>query len=523
MTLIEKWVSEKLEPIKKELSLSFLFTFLWGLAAHGYRFFNNSISHDSIDELLSGSEIIAKKIGSGRFFVPVIHFLRGDVSASWWLGLISLVCLSIAVYLIVRMFSIREKWMICITAGALTVNMTYIATAATYIHDLDCDMVSLLFAVAAAWLWRTRSKGYLWGMLGIALSIGTYQGYVSMAVTLAMMACILDLMHGQSFKAVFWEGLKGIAMLIGGGIVYLILVKATGLVTGLMLSTGTYNSLDLVLDLTPVAVLKSVIFTWISTIKHLLTVNSMYPSWAALAIQVMILGICVIAVCGKLLDKSMKAGEKVLLVILCGLLPIGMNVTRILANGMSTDLMYYAFWLEYVFVFLLLRETGLLDGAKKPKIAAVLEVVAVVLVAAVLWSNLQIANTVYTAKNFIKDANLSMFTRIVSSMEACEEYEAGETPVAFVGRPDGLLDEIPEQFSKYPLIWYDVKLVLGVTTHAHYQCYFDYVLMNPAVIASDDVMDKMESLPEVRGMPVYPREGSIAMMGDTLVVKLGAE
>lgn len=43
---------DKLKRNRSCIILSILFTFIWGMAAHGYMYFNNSISHDSLNEFI---------------------------------------------------------------------------------------------------------------------------------------------------------------------------------------------------------------------------------------------------------------------------------------------------------------------------------------------------------------------------------------------------------------------------------------------------------------------------------------
>lgn len=137
---------------------SLLFTFLWGLAAHGYMFLSSSFSHDSLNEFLFEDWVSARKITAGRIFVPVVTFLRGRITAPWLIGLIGLTCIGIAVYFVTRIFDMESKWMICLTSGIFTVNLTVIALTATYIHDFDSDCLALLFAVMAVFLWKSSEK-----------------------------------------------------------------------------------------------------------------------------------------------------------------------------------------------------------------------------------------------------------------------------------------------------------------------------------------------------------------------------
>ncbi len=521
MASIKKWISDKLESAFPDLKFCFLVTYLWGFIAHGYLFLSNSISHDSIDEFLSMTDIALKKIGSGRFFVPVVHFLRGNISAPWWLGFLSLLFVSLALFFLIRTFDIREKLLIFLTSGILTVNTSYIALAATYIHDLDCNSLALLFSVLAVYLWRRTKYGAVYGTVPIALSLGIYQSFLSVTITLVVMLSILDLVRGKGFREVFLPGLKAIAMVIGGGILYFCLLKVVTTFAAASLSAGKYNSLDNILSLTPKSLIQLVVSTWKFTVRQIITVNATLPGRLATMTQACVLLVCFVSVLPKLFDKSMAVSEKILLILLSGFLPVGMNVSRILSGGMSHDLMYFAMWLVYLLALLLPRELLQQEGGLMQCAKELCQLTAICLVAVILYGNVQIANSTYTAKRFIQDANLSMFTRIVSDIEEQEDYIPGETLISFVGSPDLALKDMPKQYRRFYTTGFYDSYVIGGMVHDHYQCYFDYVLMNPGKIASNDQTQALSVHPQVSAMPLYPMHGSIAMVDGVLVVKLG--
>lgn len=512
MEKIEKWICAKLSENNGQLKKSFLFTYLWGLSAHGYLFLSNSITHDSIDEFINSSDMMAAKFGLGRIFAPLVYALRGPISAPWWLGLLMLLWISLAVYLVFRLFDIRENWLMVLTAGIMTVNMSLIPLVATYIHDVDCYGAALFVAVLAVFLWRKGGKSALFGVLPVVATLGLYQSYVSITITLVMMVSILELYQGKPWKEVFFPGLKAAAMVIAGALVYSVLLKAVPVLAGLDLTEGDYNSLDSMLRLTPVGILKLIGTTWISTVFSLVTVTSGLPLYVSAAVQGILLLICVTAVTMKLFSRELGVGQKTLLTVLCICLPVCMDVARILSGGISHDLMHYALWLVYLLALLLLR------GQKKREKAQML---AAALICLNLFNWVQTANVVYTGKRFIQDANLSLFTRIVSDLEGTEGYVPGETPIVFIGEPGLSLTGLPLQYQKYYTTGFDTGFAIGTPTQDHYQCYFHYVMMYPGVVASDEVMESYIWRQDVMDMPEYPQSGSIAMLDGVVVVKLG--
>lgn len=70
----------------------------------------------------------------------------------WTNGLLSLLWISLAAFLIVDALKINHAWIIAIFCGILTANITVTSLTATYAPDLGSDMLALLLAVSGWWL-----------------------------------------------------------------------------------------------------------------------------------------------------------------------------------------------------------------------------------------------------------------------------------------------------------------------------------------------------------------------------------
>ena len=93
---------------RKRLLASFAAVFLCGLLAHGYAFAGLTLSHDSLNEMfLSGDihyaagSVADWKISLGRFLYPAYRTVfSGGAGTPWLSGILSLVWVSLAVYLV---------------------------------------------------------------------------------------------------------------------------------------------------------------------------------------------------------------------------------------------------------------------------------------------------------------------------------------------------------------------------------------------------------------------------------------
>lgn len=504
---------------KKQLLFSFICTFLWGMAAHASIFMQNSFSHDSLGEFNGGN---LWKMQLGRVFVPAYRaIMRTSLTIPWIIGILSLIWIGIAVFLTVKIFSVQSKVIIALIAGIFSVNLTVTATAATYIHDLDCDMFALLLSVLAVFLWKKYKKGFIGGMFCVGISLGFYQSYFSVTITLVLIDLIMELLDGTDFQKIIKKGLCALAMFLGGGILYWVALKIIPVITGVSLISGNYNSVDKALSLSWKGIIYNSIAAWKVSVKRILTAVSGYPQSFVRAIHLVMIGVFgMLIFCMIFLSKNHQK-EKMFSLVLIAILPLSMNVAHVLTGGMSHDLMFYAVWLVYLLVILTAGKAYVFAKENKCNIYKKGSVVLLFLVAVILWGNVQTANAVYLEKEMEQRANASFFTRVLYEMEHTAGYTGGETPVVFVGKPDSVLTRM-EGFEKYySITGNEYYYVIGALGRGRYKNYFEYNLGNPLVIANNDVWQEMQENEEVKKLPSYPAEGSLKMIDGTLIVKLG--
>lgn len=517
MPQLSDGLKRKIQANRSTFLVCMIAAFSWGLLAHAYVFLNSIISHDSLAEfnaVLLGNEF---KIKSGRVFVPLYRAIaRGPITLPWLIGLLSLVYLGLTVFFMVKYFNLHSKWMIVLTSGILIANVTVIATASVYLHDLDSDMLALLFAVLAAYLWKRYEKGYLYGMIPAALSLGFYQSYISTTITLIIFDLLLFLIDGNSFQDTFKRGLRSIVMLIGGGVLYFISVKAVCLLSGIALASGQYNSLDASASMGLSEWVITLIRSYLKVFYVFLAAQTALPSTLSAVIH-LIIGclICALGL-GWMIATKKHWAEKLLAVALAAVLPFGMNISYILSGGTSHDLMHFAVWLFYLLPLLMIQHLWKrFDWSKRPILRRG-ALIPYCLVAVVLWGNVRLANGAYLQRELISNATQSLLTRIVYDMEHTEGYVPGETPVIFMQYPN--LEPIPGFEANHFNGFYPDAL--GAATDLYYQAYFDYVLLTPVNIADYDVWERMYENEEVLAMPCYPAEGSIQFIDGNLVVRM---
>ena len=505
-----------------------LYTFLLGMAAHAYGFFNFTISHDSLEALYSGTAETEWKISLGRIFVPVYRIVtRGMLTTPWMIGLLALAWIGLSVYFVVRLLDFTEsRLMIALTAGILTVNPVVTALTATFLHDLDVDMFALFLMVAAVWLWRKYRRGFWAGMWLVAAGLGLYQSYLSVVIALVMIISMKGILEGNAQSRVIFAGIKGIFMVLGGGIIYLILTNAVCYFTGIPLS-DSYNSISQMGNFSGSVseLFWGMLKAYYYWLMYFLNPASMYSSKAVMAVN-LLLGICAAGIILTVFtEKKLGIAEKLLLVCLGGLLPLGMNLSSVLSGGMLHGLMMYSFCLIYLLALFLGAWRCQGAARKGAKVARYVQIAMMGCVAFVIWNGIPVANAGYLKKDLERQQTLSLMTRVVMEMDKEEEYKRGETTVAFVGKID--MREMPgfETFSGNG----NTSGVQGLTetdqikNYRDYEAYFRYILNVPVKLCTEEQRLDFWNRPEVEAMPVFPAEGSIEMVDGMMVIKMGEE
>ncbi len=516
-----RMIVQKYQNNKKELWFCLIVTFVLGILAHGYMFFNNSISHDSLAEFLLTDGVSKHKIELGRIFVPLYRmYIGGIITSPWLMGIICLLCIGLSTFFISKIFNVKPYLYLALIAGILAINKTTISLFGTYIHDADCDMIALLCSILSVYLLLNYKRGYIGGSVLLVTTLGFYQSYISVAITLIVMICILKMINKDTFKNVLYILFKGAFMVVVSGIVYLILIIITPFLTGVEMVTDKYNSLTTIFTMSFKRIIYSTLYTYYIVIR-----NVIFPFVYRTKISNIFAGILHIAIIfipGIMLLKKLQANkirskELCLTIALLLALPLVMNFARILTGNMSHDLMHYAIWISYIFALVILCSNHKVK--KTRQFYKLSEFIVILSLMVSLFFNIRTANQLYLVKDFAYDANLSLMTRVVNVLEQDENYIQGDTVVAFIGKPEYLIDI--EEHQSIPAVTGGATSILGTATSGYYRSYFKNILNVQISILDKKKTDELKKNEYIYHMPIFPNDGSVEFVDGVYVVKLG--
>ena len=213
----------------RENRLPFLAGLLAGLAAHGYAFANKLLNHDEIESLFGKGATVT----SGRWGLELVKLLFPDRSMPWIYGILSVLLISAAACLMLRVLDIKGTALrvvlpaLVLTFPSLTGNFCFMFTSAAYAWSF------LLAALSVFLFCRGGVRNALLSAVLLVLALGIYQAYISVAATLFVLLMLRDTLDGErSVADIIRFGVKALAMMLGAIVVYygvtLLVFRVTG-------------------------------------------------------------------------------------------------------------------------------------------------------------------------------------------------------------------------------------------------------------------------------------------------------
>lgn len=498
--------------------LAFVSAILWFWLAHGYRFANNLFSHDGL--LGIWQDDYAWEISLGRFLHPVLLFIRGGISSPWLISMGTMIWFALSVYLVVDILDLERIAHIIVVAGIMVCNITVIATNTVYIQWTDMYTFSLFLAVFGVWCVKKNTK-WFWavGLCSLVASMGIYQAYICVAITLFMILMLDELRKEQKFADTAAKALLYMGTLILAALLYYLAWQVFMKVLHIP-AADTYNGLTDLGDYSQTSFLSILVLTYQKVFLYFWNPEvfatmifrgislSIVWKYALRIANILVIGRLIYDIAVRNRRVKILSWQSLLQLVLLLLLPAGMNFVCVLSKGMEHTLMVYAFIFVYIMV---LREEEKMAKPKKFDFGG--SGIMMLCVLGFIWTGVVLANQVYLKKSLQDTAMESLMTRIMTQVESTEGYEPGITPVAFSGSFENspYIPNLPGFENVSTMGMGKTVLTYLGTDYAFIKYKMNVEFNGTRVYATD---------PQVQAMPCYPEEGSIAYIDDVLVVKI---
>lgn len=497
---------------------AFLSCALAGYLTHLYAFTNLVPNSDGLSRMCDPQQMTV----SGRWFLHYASSFTAFTQMPAVIGFFSVLFLSLAAALAVSLLRLNSRTLSAL-AGAVMAVFPAMGYTYLYLFTASAYAFAILLAVWAVWL-AAKGGWPAWGggVLLLALSMGTYQAYAAVAVSLSLLTVLRAAVTvSESLRSTTRLGLRLVGFLAAGAVLYYVIlqiflkVKQLELLDYLGMSQAGPAALLGQLPRLVLTAYKQVIsFFLIPGGSNSFTTNV----FAALTF---LLALCA---CGCLLslwrDKELRQGWRAAgALAMLALLPLGAGFAQIIAPfSNATPIMKYAYVSLYLAAILVI-DLGLphMKAATRPLCGGL---TCAALIAVCLYSA-NIDNLLYTASAQAHRSLLSYATAMLTRIQSCPGYD-GSQEIVIVGSFPA--DRFHSDIDSYSLIdHYSVPIHTEAPLNKHIYYYFNDWLNVPMAEPDEDTMKAVAASDTFRSMPLYPADGSVALLDGRVVVKVQEE
>ena len=504
--------------LKKEYKFAFVSTFLIAMLIHIYKFVNTLPNHDSVYNYYSDQNVL----GSGRWALSFACGISSYYDLPWIIGLFSCIFIALTVVVIVALFKMKNPVLIALTGALLAASP---ATTETFFFLFTADgyMLSMFLAAVAVYYTRieeTRKSRWLFGGACISVSCGIYQSYVSFALVLAVcyfMDVLLDNRHSKEdcFKWVLRQVILYGAALAAYFVIWKLCMHFSGTVANIYQGISEVGKISVGLLVNG---LKESIET---TVRYFVQWDVFKHGFSLYAVlNLLVLGALAVGLVQACLKSGLlKRTWALVLLVLClvALIPFGC-----MWHFVSEYVVYRAMMLQCCTLIFVLTALLFEKWAKK----ALAKDLVCLLLALTVFNNGLMANICYFYMHFCYERSYAEGVEMMMDIHDLQgEYEFDKMTVIGSRYKDVQLENTdPETGEMLSVGNFHIlsrmieKTLLFDGIHIELFLKGTYGLdLDLTTIAERDALLATE---EVQTMPIWPADGSIAVVDDILVIKL---
>lgn len=513
--VMENWLNTNLSR-RQLLKFCLIAGMLLGMLAHGFMFANKIPNHD---DMKYGTDLTGAGLESGRFALYFFWKLLSTMSVPWLNGVLGVLFLSLAAWLVCDAFSLNRVWQ---AGGLICVLIVYPVNVSIfcYMYEAHAFSLGILLAMAAPWMIRRARLGYLWAALCILLSTGVYQSFLMLAIGMLILLVIHRTAYEQERSGwMAWRFAIGCAATaVAGLLLYFGVIALLTRVGGVVLNE--YQSINQMGTLDIAALPSKLLTAWNTVWDHYLWDMPDYTTRLMRLVQIVLvaLGYGWLIVRTALSAVRGRWGHAALLAV-CGLL-LPLAAAGIFMMGDNIDA--HQLTLYSLIVILLLAVVCASCETLRPGKQTLRRLCAVVLATACLGYGYQF--TVLDNQAYYQ--MYSSFTRISHAMnrlalriEEQPQYRPGLriATVGFMSSEDTPVYFDYDQASRF-------RPFAGIRNEIDYAApnWATYLLTRVIGLPLTPVDNWQPTEAEkaiVDAMPCYPAEGCITIIDDLCVVR----
>lgn len=196
--------------IKPRWKTAFFAAIIFGLLIHMPVLVSDIPNHDGLDSMYFDQNMIT----SGRWFLTVACGFSSYFTIPWFIGILGILFLACTSVALTELLEIEDRLVSVLITGLL-VAFPALASTFAYVFTMDGYMLGLFLAVLSVLLAKKCQKGFIWGGISLAFSMGIYQAYLPFAIILSIYSVLIILVENGTVK----EKVKSILNFLYMGII----------------------------------------------------------------------------------------------------------------------------------------------------------------------------------------------------------------------------------------------------------------------------------------------------------------
>lgn len=459
-------------------------------------------------------------LSSGRWFLTILGDFTENLGFAYNLplvnGLIFLLILAFSAGFLVSTLKVRGK------VSAALIGMIFVvfptATSTMYFRYTAIYYgVAILLSVLAAWVMHRNRFSFLLSAVCTALSLGIYQAYTPVTIAIFVLMLMQAALRSEAdWKELLRRGIYYCASLAAGLILYYVCLKVLLAVNNVQLND--YQGINQMGQLSLSG------FPYLLKETFAALVKLPIEDYCGLAstpfirfLYLLIGGVSVMMIAYLLFAKVKKVSITLFTGFLCCVFPVAVNFVAIMCpNSYIYTLMVYGFVLVPCLPIVIYECLPEAESTKPPVLGKELLRKGIALVLALLvFSYAYEANISYSSLYYANRQAENYFESIVTQVRMTEGFTAGKT-WAFLGSiQDPLLSTRWNEETRYGGNTTVYDLINGYSFLSWIYNYMGYGFP----VSTTEEVAALSQTEEVRAMPCWPDQGSIKVIGDTVVIK----
>lgn len=492
---------------------SLIITFILGFFAYGYAFTNYTPAHDGTMTVTTDQNW---QIALGRVWAPVYVGIRGAMCSPWLIGILTLFFVGIAVFIVVDILDVCDDlWKIFIISALFVLNISNILLATVFMHTFDIYAMSLLLAVASVEIlikYKSKVLSIIISSLLLSFSMGLYQSYFAVTATLFLLVLMKRIMNEDSkINELIALAARELLVMMVGSVFYFVSIRIIQSITNVK-PIENYNSVSNVSKLSVGTIIGLIPSCYLRFFGFFFD-GGIYATRMLIVVNVLIFITAIISY-SYVFNKMKLTYNKVLLLVVVVLFPLGSNCVYIFNSGMMHNLMVFPYQVFYILLLLPIFENKL-DKRKILANRVVIGCIALLSMIIIRFSN----DILYYQKGVGEGTRANM-TNILYDIERCSDFDAANMKIVMIGSPNNALASdysMKAIYGEFQGIGHDGTTI---TYDSVFGAYFKYLFGKNFIYEySEDVISMIEETEEYQSMQVYPKEGYLGVIGDYLVLK----